>query len=76
MNKNTLEYFYNDEHTREDFKAFQLAVLDEMVLKDCYNNGGDNAKALQHTKKLIDESYKRLSEIFGRKDTPNKEDPR
>lgn len=74
MKPSLLELFYADEHTRESFREFQSKVLEEMILEDCYTTGGDNSKALQQTKKLIDKSYKRLDEIFGRVDKPSNND--
>lgn len=76
MQPNRLALFYNDEFTREDFKNFQLAVLDEMVLEDCYNNNSENGKALNQTKKLITQSYRRLEEVFGKPEKPKVDDPR
>lgn len=76
MEQKRLAYFYQDEPMRKDFEAFQLAVLDEMVLEDCYNNGGEHAKSLQQTKKLITQSYRRLEEIFGKPDKPKIDNPK
>lgn len=76
MEQKRLAYFYQDEMMRKDFEAFQLAVLDEMVLEDCYNKGGENAKALQHTKKLITQSFRRLEEIFGKPNKPKIDNPK
>lgn len=76
MNPNRLQLFYADEFTREDFREFQLKVLEEMIIKDCYEEGGENVKALAKTKELIDQSYRRLHELFGTKDKPIISNPR
>lgn len=76
MEQKRLAYFYQDEMMRKDFEAFQLAVLDEMVLEDCYNSGGENAKSLQQTKKLITQSYRRLAEIFGKPESAKIDNPK
>ena len=75
MTPDLLALFHQDEPTRNAVKEFQLAVLDEMVLEDCYNKGGENAKALQQTKRLIEKSFIRLDELFAKNDKPNITDP-
>lgn len=70
MNPNRLVLFYQDELTREDFKNFQLKVLEEMILDDCYNNDSKNGLALRLNKELIERSYKRLDELFGEDPKP------
>lgn len=75
MSPDLLSLFYQDEPTRKAVKEFQLAVLDEMVLEDCYNKGGENGKALQQTKRLIERTFIRLDELFAKNDKPNIQDP-
>lgn len=76
MNKDLLQLFYQDEHTRNAVKQFQVALLEEMAVKDTFDNGGENAKAIQQAKKLVDASYKRLDDVFGEPEQPTKYDPR
>lgn len=70
MNRERLALFYQDEFTREDFRQFQLKLLEEMILEDCYNNDSKNGLALRLTKDLIDKSYNRLDDIFGQAEKP------
>lgn len=76
MNSKLLEMFFADEHTRETFKEFQLKVLEEMIIKDVFETGGEQSKAHQQTKKLIEQSYIRLEDIFGTVAKPTTDDPR
>lgn len=76
MNRNLLELFYADEHTRETFKDFQIKVLEEMVIKDCFEQDGKDSQALARAKELVDESYKRLHTIFATKEKPKTDNPR
>lgn len=76
MNKQLLERFWNDEHTKEAVRAFQIAILNEMIIEDCYNTGSEMGKAHKQTKELIDNSFKRLDEMFGRKEEPKIDNPR
>lgn len=76
MSPDRLQLFFQDEFTREDFKQFQLKVLEEMVLKDCFENGGKDSQALAKNKELIETSYRRLHDLFGRINKPVNHDPR
>lgn len=68
MNKDLLQLFWQDEHTREAVKAFQIAMLEEDAIKRTF--AGDDVKGLLEAKKLVDASFKRLDEVFKQKDEP------
>ena len=52
MNETLLKRFYQDEHTREALREFQVALLQEQAIEDTFKHGGENAKAIQQAKKL------------------------
>lgn len=74
--KDLLERFYQDEHTRKALKAFQVALLEEMAIKDVFEKGGSNGEAIKEAKTLIDKSYQRLGAIYGSKEESNKQTSR
>ena len=76
MKPNLLERFWNDDAMREAVRDFQIAVLNEMIIEDCYNTGSESGKAHKQTKELIDKSFLRLNEMFGRKEEPKIDNPR
>ena len=73
MKQELLQLFWQDENTREAVKAFQVALLEEMAVKDTFDKGGENAQAIQQAKKLVDASYKRLDDVFG---SPESNEPK
>ena len=68
MNKDLLQLFWQDEHTREAVKAFQIAMLEETAVKLTF--AGDDVSGLPEAKKLVEASFKRLNDVFGSKEEP------
>lgn len=68
MNKDLLQLFWQDEHTRDAVKAFQIAMLEEDAIKRVFKE--EDVSGLPEAKKLIEASFKRLDEVFKQKDKP------
>lgn len=76
MQRDQLALFYQNEAMRESFREFQVKLLEEMILEDCYNNDSKNGLGLRLTKDLIIKSFNRLDDIFGEPDKPITNNPR
>jgi len=71
MNKDLLQLFWQDEHTREEVKAFQIAMLEEEAVRRTFEQ--EDVQGLPEAKKLVEASFKRLDEVFGSKEEPKKQ---
>lgn len=63
---NPLFQFYQDSSTRETFKAFMLAQLDEMALETLY--AGKDVKGFQEARELVDKTFSKLKDLYAPKD--------
>lgn len=59
---NLLNQFSNDEHTREAVKSFLLAELDKHALELVYD--GKDVKGIADAKKVIEQSFIELKELY------------
>lgn len=61
----TLNQFYNDEHTREDVKSFILGELDRYALELVYERG--DTKGIADAKEAISRAFIELGDKYGQK---------
>jgi predicted transcriptional regulator len=59
---NLLKSFFDDENTREAFKAFQIAVLEEQAVEAVFS--GKDVKGFAEAKKVINGSFDKLKELY------------
>lgn len=59
-----LKNFYSNEHQRETVKQFQLEVLSEMAVDAVF--AGEDVKGFADAKKLIEKSFDKLNDMYGK----------
>lgn len=69
-----LKHFYEDEHTREAFKAFQIQVLHEMAVDKVFDKKA--IAGMYEAKKVVERSFEKLEETFAPEKKQIPVDPR
>jgi hypothetical protein len=57
-----LKRFYDDENTREVFREFQIAVLEEQAVEAVF--GGKDVTGFAEAKKVINASFEKLKDLY------------
>lgn len=69
-----LRTFYNDIHTRETFKEFQLNLLRQMAVDRVFDK--EDIAGIHEAKQIIEDSFSRLEEMYGAKEKKEPDSPR
>lgn len=69
MNQSALRTFYENETEREAVKEFLIECLEEVAVKRVMSR--ENTTSLADAKDVVEETFIKLSELFGKKPKPN-----
>lgn len=64
MNHQLLKRFFDDSATREAFMQFQIQVLKEMAVDLVFDK--KNIDGISEAKKVVEKSFDKLEEIYGK----------
>jgi len=70
----TLQQFYDNEGQREAVKVFMVETLKEMTVELAFE--GKSVVGIPETSKLIDRTFDRLEELYGKIEKPIINNPR
>ncbi len=74
INPAYLKNFYENESMRETVKSFMVDVLKEIAVQKTFD--GEETTGIKDARELVDKTFDKLKELYGKIDTPNPISPR
>lgn len=71
LDQDQLKLFYQQTPIREAVEEYMYDLLDDMALKDIY--AGNDISGYKEAQRLTSKFFSRLQELYGEKDSPNKD---